>query len=189
MQALNNFRKPGDEALLVSFYEGKVPSEYQSQQQGKEVFVPADFIRIAVPGDKHTVIDTLVTPEYAERFGPEYEAWKSSKETGGVDGTPLADWGRFSPFQIAELKLMNIHTVEQIAQLSDAQCQRIGMGGYQTRDAARKFTGWSGQDTDAVKALAEQNKQLQEQIEQLKALVMADAPKRGRPAKQETAEA
>jgi len=189
MQPLNHFRKAGDESLLVSFYEGKVPSQYESEKQQKEVFLPADYIRIAVPGDKHTIIDTLVTPEYMERFRPEYDNWKHSQGNDSMNGTPLSAWDKMNPYQVAELKIMNIQTVEQIAGLSDAQVQRIGMGGYQTRDAARKFVGYTGNDSDAVKALAEQNKSLQEQIEQLKAMVMGDTPKRGRPAKAEPAEA
>ena len=177
--SIASMRQPGDEQLLVTFRKDKIFSEAEKRH------LEFDFIRIAIPGDKHTVIDTIVTPEYAQRFEAEYGAFKRQQETGIPEGMALEDWGHLNQYQIAEMKVLNILTVQQLAGLSDGQVQRIGMGGLQLRDAARKEVGSVNND-DKIAAL-------EEQIAQLTALAQAqaDAPRRGpgRPPKEAEKEA
>jgi len=42
-----------------------------------------------------------------------------------------------NPEQVRELKYMRFSVVEQVANASDAQCQRMGMQGMSLREAAR----------------------------------------------------
>lgn len=155
--SISNIRQAGDEQLLVNFRMDKVWSEVADD------FVEREFIRIAIPGDKHTVIDTTVSPEYAKRFAAEYSAFKRHTEAGMPEGLPLEDWGHLNQYQIAELKVMNILTVDQLANLSDGQCQRIGMGGLQLRDQARKRVGVKNHD-DEIAFLKEQVAKLTELV-------------------------
>jgi hypothetical protein len=116
---------------------------YKSRADGYEG-VP--FVRIMNPGDKTNVFDQPVKEEHKARFPRHWLHFQMSEqglETGPI-GTALELWRDAEPQvlsenQMLELNIMKFQTVEQIAMASDAQLQRIGMGGLALRERARGF--------------------------------------------------
>lgn len=140
MGAINN----PDSRLFVQFYRKPVPNEYQSEVQQRPVFTEMDFVKIMVPGDKLSVIDTFVRDEHKKRFPlhwAEYQNRTGSQEK--LTGTPITEWPRISASQAEELKALKFYTVESIASASDAQLQHIGMiagqSAFTFRDDAKRF--------------------------------------------------
>jgi len=155
----------GDEFLDVTFYSKIIDD--------KEV----EFINLKVPGDKTLEIDVEATDEYRARFGRKYAAYKQMQ---GMTGTPIEEWSEVPDGFKRELAYLGFRFVEQLAGAPDSAFTRI-MGGLQWRVKAQAFLnrGKVGAD-DVIKQQQAQIEQLQAQM----AILMGDAPKRGRKPKE-----
>lgn len=158
-----------DKKLFVQFHLRAVLNNFKSAQEGRPIFDEVDYVRIIVPGDKNTVIDTKATPEYTTRFASRFELYKKN-QSQAVTGTPLEVWPQMTVGQVAELKAMHIHTVEQLAELPDNLAQRI-MGSHDLRRRAVAFLDLAAGDAANSKLSAELDKRDNE-IELLKAQML-----------------
>lgn len=155
----------GDEFLDVTFYSKIV--------DGVEV----EFVNVKVPGDKTLEIDVEATEDYKRRFGRKYSAWK---QMSGLTGTPIEEWDDVPEGFRRELAYLGFRYVEQVAGAPDSAFTRV-MGGLQWRVKAQSFLnrGKVGAD-DLVKQQQAQIEQLQAQM----AMLLGEAPKRGRKPKE-----
>jgi hypothetical protein len=157
-----------DHKLHVTFYTRAVPNNFKSIEAGRKVFDEVDYIKIHTPGSQLNVIDAPITAgTYRQRFAEKYEKWKKGQEDL-VSGTPLDAFplllGKVA--LIAELRSMNIHTVEQLADLPDSAIQRI-MGGNELRAKAKLYIDKTS-GTDAVLAkMQKENEDLKAQMANL----------------------
>jgi hypothetical protein len=138
--AINN----PDARLWVQFYRKPVENAFKSEQEQRPVFDEVDFVKIMVPGDKLSIIDTFVRDEHKRRFPMQWAAYQN--RTGDqmkISGTPISEWPRISAAQAEELRALKFYTVESIASASDAQLQHIGMiagqSAFTFRDDAKRF--------------------------------------------------
>ena len=154
-----------DSKLFVQFYVKAVMNNFKSAEAGRPVFDEKDFIRIIVPGDRNTVVDTVVTPEYAHRFRSRYDAFKRN-QAEPVTGTPLAIWPHISVGMRAELAASHVTTVEQLAELPDGLAQRF-MGINSLREKAKVFLK-NAEDGSAASKLQHELEQRDNEIEVLK---------------------
>jgi len=166
-----------DKKLYVQFRIEPVMNNFKSAEAGRPIFDELEFIRIIVPGDKNTIIDTKVTPEYKARFREKYEAFKRNA-VQATSGTPLEVWPQMTVGLVAELKAMHITTVEQLADLPDQLAQKI-MGSHQLRAKAKLFLEAAAGDAATTKLAAELEKrdiEIEAMKAQLAQLVAAKAP-------------
>jgi len=171
-----------DHKLMVNFYVRAVQNNFKSSQEGRPIFDEVEFVRIIIPGDTKTIIDTKVTNEYRNRFAEKYERFKKGMAQAQT-GTPLEVWPQMTVGQVAELKAMHISTVEQLADLSDVLAQKI-MGSFQLRQKAQVFLEAAKGEAQNSKMAAELEKRdieiaaLKAQVEQiLKVKSKPEAPK------------
>jgi hypothetical protein len=161
-----NPRYAMDHKLMVNFYVRAVQNTFKSSQEGRPIFDEKEYVRIIIPGDTKSVIDAPVNDEYRGRFRDRYERFKKGL-VQAQSGTPLEIWPQMTIGLVAELKAMQIFTVEQLADLADAQAQKI-MGSHDLRRRAQAFL-------DAAKGEAANSKMAMElekrdiEIETLKA--------------------
>lgn len=181
-------RHPQDRNLHVEFYMGAVLDGPQSEARGYPVHIEKPFVRINVPGDPNTVVDTKVNDFYKNRFPEEFKSFMAGADSG-VSGWLLKEWPLINVAQVKNLEHLSIHTVEQLAGLTDAQVQRVGMGGQELRTKAKAALA-AAEDGAVVAAQAAVAARQQEEIEALKAQLAALSEERkpGRPRK-ETSEA
>ncbi len=181
----------GDEKLLVEIYTRSVQHPAKTEEAGHPVFEDVPYIKIQVPGDPTTVVDTKLRDHHKRRFPRHFAHFQQFQNAAPIIGTPLAEWAAISRSQADNLRVVGVMTVEQLSELTDAQVQRIGMGGEQLR---RKAQAWLKQATEGAGVLAsagrmseleESNKQLQAQVAELMAAM--NAPRRGRPPKEQEA--
>lgn len=135
----------GDGRLLVKFYRKAILNNYQTSIQNRPIFDDFDCVKISIPGDDTTEIDTIVNEVHKKRFPYQWEKYKTSQNsTPYQSGTPLSEWGILSEDQIEQLNVIKFRTVESIASASDHQIQRIGMivgmHPWSLREEAKKFT-------------------------------------------------
>jgi hypothetical protein len=117
-----------DARLAVQFYKKSLKQDMASDEAGRPIFKEFDFVRIMIPGDNLTEIDTYAQDSHKQRF-PRQWAHYQNQVTNHEDiiGTPLDQWPQVTRSQAEELRGLKFHTVESIADCSDQQLQRIGM--------------------------------------------------------------
>lgn len=173
--------------LYVEFYEDALEIPFRSEQEGRPVYEQREFVRIMVPGDSTNIIEVPATAAHKEQFPKHYARFKTGQKEI-VDGTPLKMWPVINRSQVKEAEFFEVHTVEQLAELSDSICKRMGMGYMELRGKARAWL-LSAKDSAVVTRQAAENDRLQAEIEALKSQIAELAtPRRGRPAR-EAAEA
>lgn len=169
--------------LFVEFYEDALEIPFKSEQEGRPVYEQREFVRIVVPGDATSIIETPATQEHREMYPRQYERFKKGiKEI--VDGTPLAMWPVVNKSQVKECAFFEVRTVEELAELSDTNCKKMGMGYMELRSKAKAWL-LAAKDASVVTRQAAENDRLQAEIEALKEQIKElAAPRRGRPAKE-----
>jgi hypothetical protein len=149
----NQARFAMDHKLYVQFYIRPVMNNFRSSEEGRPIYEEQEYIRIIVPGDSKTTVDCQVDDTFRMRFTKQYDKFKKGLEQA-VDGTPLEMWPQMTVGLCAELKAMNVSTVEQLASLDDGKAQKI-MGSYDLRRKAQAFL-------DAAQGEAANNKMVAE---------------------------
>jgi hypothetical protein len=171
METGNRARYAMDDRLVVTFYMKAVKNTFKSNEAGRPIFDEREFIRVIVPGDSRSVFEDLVTDEHRTRFADRYARFKRGVAQAST-GTPLEVWPQMTVGLVAEMKAMNITTVEELAGLSDANAQKI-MGNFDLRRRARAFLDAAAGDAANSKLAAELEKRdseiaaLKSQMEQL----------------------
>lgn len=135
--------------------------------------------------------------EVVNQIRKAYAAFKEGKELP-IEGTPLAMLPHlFTPAEIANCKMMNILSLEVLAQANEETIGRLGMGGREIKNRAQEAVRLSTTGTgDALKisAMQAENSDLKQRVSDLEDVIMdlqrqikedSTAPRRGRPPKVE----
>lgn len=164
-----------DAQLTVRFFNFEI-GEHKGQP----------FIEIMTPANQLSVIRRPMRESDKARFPRHWLAFQM-ENAGDFIGTPLKAWNEADPegfniFQMEELVALKFQTVEQAAQASDLQCQKIGMGGVGLREKARAFlkSKARAESTGELEQTKAQLAALQDQMTHLLATIgNADTLKRG----------
>lgn len=143
-----------DQNLLVEFY--------RNPANGKA------YIKINFPGDKTTEIRRPVGEEDKVRFPIHWAAYENGQKQIQPGHTPLEDWPALSEAQRSEFKLMNVHSVEQMASIGDAT--KLGFGGQSWVEKAKAFVA---SKVPANEKLAQENAAMKAELAELRAMIMA----------------
>jgi hypothetical protein len=175
-----------DSQLYVEFYwhepVDKWASEVKTQEQGKRVVVKGErqaFVRIMRPGDQTTIIETPVREDHKQRWPERWMYWQMSEglvDNQVVPGWRIDEWPYLmdKPELLRELKYTRFQTVDQVAGASDAQVQKMGVGGMGLREQAR-IDLRGHYNKEVAKQLEDKDRELNEMKERmakLEALVM-----------------
>jgi hypothetical protein len=152
----NQARFAMDHKLYVQFYIRPVMNNFRSSEEGRPIYEEKEYIRIIVPGDSKTTVDCPVDDTFRMRFEKQYDKFKKGLAQA-VEGTPLEMWPQMTVGLCAELKAMNISTVEQLASLDDGKAQKI-MGSHDLRRRAQAFLEASKGEAVNNKMVAELEK-------------------------------
>jgi hypothetical protein len=131
---LDRARNP-DDSLSVRFSIEPLENPAKTKDAGRPIYDDAEVIEIRVPGDKD-VVRHPVTDGDRLRFARHYQAWKANQNQDTVTGTPLSVWPPIKRSQVEEAKFFAVHTVEQLAEVSDVNLQRLGPGWITLRQLA-----------------------------------------------------
>jgi hypothetical protein len=203
MAMLPSDENNADSRLAVTFYKRSVKQDDESNAAGRPIFKEFDFVRICVPGDNLTEIDTYANNSHKARFPRQWAHYQN--QVAGQEqiiGTPIEQWPLVSRSQADELKGIKFRTVEDVANCSDQQLQRIGMiagmSPHSFREKAKAFLNLASdsaevaQREEELQALKEENakikaetdaklSKMQEQMEALLAAVAEKTPKSRKP--------
>jgi hypothetical protein len=169
--------------LFVTFYIEAVEIKAESEKQGRPVYRDVPFVKICVPGDVNNIIERKATDDDKQKFPKAWARFEAS-EAEGHEGTPLEQWPQMSRSMVKECKYFEIHTVEQLANLSDINVSRMGMGYMDLRNKAKAFLV-AAAGTAGETAQAAENQRLKDMIADLQRQMNdVSKPKVGRPAKE-----
>jgi hypothetical protein len=192
-----------DAKLAVTFYKRSMEQKDESIAAGRPIFKEFDFVRICVPGDNLTEIDTYANESHKARFPRQWAHYQNqvgSQEQ--IIGTPIEQWPLVTRSQADELKGIKFRTVEDVANCSDQQLQRIGMiagmSPHSFREKAKAFLNLATDsaevaqreaelqalraENDKIKAETEAKlSKMQDQMEALLAAVAEKTPKTRKP--------
>lgn len=170
------------ETARPRFYVQAIQNKAKSEAEGRPIFESKTFVELKHPGDRswsfveeidgegmslarREIAGEAVGENYALRFPKEYAAFKRGEERAQI-GTPLDEWSPLSRTRVAELKAMNIFTVEELSSVPDNMLQKMGMGSRAEREKAIRFIEAS-KSSAGTDAMASEIAQLRAMVEQL----------------------
>jgi len=206
--AIDSDTQGADARLAVQFYKKSVKQDDASNEAGRPIFKEFDFVRIMIPGDNLTEIDTYAQESHKQRFPRQWAHYQNQVANHeDVIGTPLEQWPQITRSQADELRGLKFQTVESIADCSDQQLQRIGMvagmSPFNFRLKAKAFLNLANDSAEVahreaeMQALRQENDKIKAETdaklaamqEQMSALLAAVAEKTPKTRKTKVAEA
>lgn len=148
---------------------------------GHPVFDDIEVCEMRIPGDRERVI---IQPAlhiwryvngqpitYAMRFSEQYRRFKE----GGAQlqsGTPLNLLPEMPQRKVLEYSALNVHTIQQLANLEGQQLKTLGMGALEWKKKAQEYLESTSGANAAVK-LAAENEDLKARLAALEARIEA----------------
>lgn len=131
-----------DSLLSVEIYWHEPEDVLKSEAAGKVIRLPKiPYIRIQAAADHTAIMESPVQEHHKRRFPDKWLYFQIENNllegAAEIPGWKIEEWTHLNPEQVRELKHLRFTVVEQLANASDAQCQRMGMGGPGLREAAR----------------------------------------------------
>jgi hypothetical protein len=153
------------------FYHEAVKNDEKSLKEGRPIYDKEERCRLFVAGDPHNQVVHPVTDSIKEN-------WQRKQEGRTVSGTPLRAWPLLEAHHIAELEALNIFSVEGLANVADVHLARS----QSLRPWRDRAVAWLASAKDGAEAvrLAEENKQLRSDMDDLKRQVAELAAKKGK---------
>lgn len=115
-----------DKRLHVQFFYEEIPDAKKTAEMGRPIFKSVEMCEIRIPGDKDNVTVERVSrmqPDPRLRFPGQYARHKAG-EAVQIEGTLLRQWGLITPAEAKSYEAIDVYTVEQLAGMSDATCQK-----------------------------------------------------------------
>lgn len=146
-----------DDSLLVKFSKKLVE---RGLDGGGVTTKEVEWVDIIIPGGDETGHE--VTDRDRARFPRQYQNFLMNKSEN-IEGDALANWPMIAPSELEALRHNKVFSVQQLASLSDAQCQNVGMGMTVLRQKAKLFLE-SKTDSKQIEKVVQENSALKEQL-------------------------
>ena len=156
------FRETARDRAIPCFYMRERQNGRRSREEGRPIFDLVEYVQIITPGQSRSTVDRKVEAGDKARWPERYRAFVARRDRRDR-GTALEHWPRLNRAEVAELRALEITTVEQVAGLDDRGLERLGRGAPELRAHARQF----------LKPQDEAETELRREIERLKAELAA----------------
>ena len=123
------------DTTVPRFFLDKNLNNIASEKAGHPVYDSVEKVEIIIPGQSLSTAVRFVNQELKNRWPQQYAAFKAGMEAP-VEGTPIEEWPPLIPAEVANLKAINIMTVEQLSQINDNAISTMGHGARALRDKA-----------------------------------------------------
>ena len=153
--------QPGDERLYVKFYMGSTPDSAATLREGRPMYKSVPFVKILVPGDRNTVIDTFADAKYKSRFPRQWSAFEA-KDSQDIQGTLLTETPLVTRAQAEELEYFKVYTVEQLADCNDNLATKISRF-HELKRAAQTYVA-QAKDGALAQKLGAENADLRNRV-------------------------
>lgn len=148
-------------------------------------YTNVEYVTIITPGDPRAAPCKKVTDAIRQKYAFYYDQWRRGLEVSR-EGSPLEMWPLMTPALVRMLKVQNIFTVEELAQVADTALAGVPMGETLRRQAREWLKAKA--DSDAVAnsvrekdAVIQANKILESQLHDLASRLSAMEAERAAP--------
>ncbi len=173
-----------DSVMVARFYKRAIHQTFESEKQGRPIYKDVIFCEYYPAGNTLMRMDVPAYDHHKQRFAKQWAYYQTTQnEDGGQLGTPLSQWAILSPADVENLRGMKIHTIEQVASMSDAGLQTMGMGvagmgAHVLRARAQAYLG-AAQDSALPQKQAQEIEELRKALAEMKAMIAeGSAPKK-----------
>jgi hypothetical protein len=149
---------PGPDGSILRFFYDTERNEQATIAAGRAIFDTVLSVDVITPGQKSSTprfeLERIWSPQskealmltsdskkgykYAE-YAEQIERFKKQESVGELGGTPLKMWPRIDRSLAATLMATNVFTVEALANLSDTNLDRVGLGARELREQAKAW--------------------------------------------------
>lgn len=150
--------------IVPRFHIETVLDQAASDIAGRPVFRDEERVQYLMAGHLNQPVER-VTDEHRRRWPDEYKQFKATGEML-LTGMPVEHWAMLTRAQAIELKALGVHTVEQVADLSDALMHRLNTGGRKLKNAAIAFLD-DAEANKLVTQLTDQNTRFEQRNTEL----------------------
>lgn len=142
--ALDSDENRADSALWVEFVNEAVRNNFKSEMEGRPIFDDLIMTKIRVPGNSTLEISRPLLEEDKRRFPLQWAHFMNTQGQGeAVTGTPISELPGISKAAVENLRALKFHTVEQVAEASDAAVgnlqMSVGMAPLAFRDRCQRY--------------------------------------------------
>jgi hypothetical protein len=142
-----------DDVLVAQFKFQAMENQVKSLKEGRPIYDDVEVCVIRAPGSKDVKVFPSTAfshwdddPEtgtqrkvtYAERFSHQYRQFKANAAQT-KSGTPLEHAPFLTDARRAELRAMNVYTVEQLAAVEGTELKNLGPYGREAKNKAIEF--------------------------------------------------
>lgn len=142
-----------DDAVVATFSTIAVKNESKSAAANRPIFDDMEVCQLRYPGKKDTgvypatsvshwrqdpITGDQVKVTYAERFSRQYRQFKEHA-TQTKSGTPLSEVAFLTEARRAELRALNVYTVEALASIDGIELKNLGPGGRDMKNGAMDY--------------------------------------------------
>lgn len=146
--------------VAVGFGLMPVEDRTASEREGHPVFKEVVFFRAVIPGDRQSNYCQPMKDENKRRFPRAWAAFEARNENP-IQGLPIDQWPPISRSMAMTLQVMNIQTVEMLAEVNDNHIGALGQQGRELREKAKAFLALA-KDSAVTHAYAAENKALKD---------------------------
>lgn len=146
----------------IPLFEMKAEEDKQaSLQEGRPIYREVPYVTILVPGDKDQIVRRVRDAD-KERWPTQWAAFEARQEQV-TEGTPLDQWPQLSVSRIAELRALNILTVEALADVADSSLHKLGPGARDLKEKAKRFLSAASGVSSEIEKFKERIEKLEEE--------------------------
>jgi hypothetical protein len=177
-----------DASVVALFLNMAVKNEAKSASAGRPIFEDLEVCQLRYPGSKnigvypatgfsHWATDPQTGEQfkvsYAERFARQYRQFKEHAAQTKA-GTPLSEVAFLTEARRAELRALNVYTVEALAALDGLELKNLGHNGRDLKNRAIEYLeaardgAHNTQLMAELEALRARNSLLEEDVSRLK---------------------
>lgn len=154
-----------DATLIARFRMESKINEVRSRDAGHPVTDDVLYVTIIQPGQKDPIWDNKASEDHIKRFSRQYKAFTDAQEVA-QEGTPIEIWPVMTRQQVEVYKYLNIKTVEQVAELSEAVIGKVGIGARELQKKAKAWLAAAAGSAD-VQRHAVENDELKAELKEL----------------------
>lgn len=128
----------GDRGMVAMFYNKAIHNPAKSAESGRPVYEDKVYIRIHPPGERLNIVDRPADDSHKRRFPVQWAQFQQNRQQL-PEGTPVDLLYPDHPAVPATLRAHNVHTVEQLAELSANAIESVGMGAQRYVNDAKSY--------------------------------------------------
>jgi hypothetical protein len=161
--------KDPDASLVVVFKAHARLNPAKTTEHGRPIYDDEEIVEVRFPGRRDYSVfpatafsDWVLDPftgeqkarTYAERFSFQYRQFKANA-VQTKQGTPLEHVPFLSEGKRAELRALNVYTIETLAHIDGEDLKRLGQGGRELKNKAIEYIEQTRQSAPNVQLQAE----------------------------------